>query len=143
MKSRLVSWFVGSAVMLGSTAMALSIQPMAQAQMPMMQTVLENLELTEAQQQQVSEIRQSTRSQIGDILTPEQRSQLQAVVLEGADLQEGVAAMNITEQQREDIRGIVQSARGDLQGLLTDEQRSTLRQTLRAQWRQSGWGNRQ
>ncbi|MEO1388204.1 MAG: hypothetical protein AAFV85_12640 [Cyanobacteria bacterium J06634_6] len=137
MKLKLTSFLAGGAIALCSIVPAISFPSSAHAQLPVAQTILEDLDLSENQQQQLSSLRQSTRSQVQSVLTPEQQSYAQAIILEGADFRESVEKMNITSQQREDLRSIFQSAREDLQTILTPEQRSLLRQTIRAQWRQS------
>ncbi|NJM99181.1 MAG: hypothetical protein HC800_20415 [Phormidesmis sp. RL_2_1] len=152
---------VGTMLLLGSAATLITLQPAAKAQaakaqpaiaqpaiaqtstaqpaiaqLPVVQALLEDLALTEQQQQQLSSLRQSTRGQIETILTPEQKTQLLAIVVEGANIRETLAAMDITTEQRQEIRNVLQNSRADLQGILTPEQRTTLRQNVQAQWRE-------
>ncbi len=89
--------------------------------------ILEDLNLTETQQQQAEQIRQSSRSQIRSLMTPEQIALLES--FEGED-REALRAlqdqMDLSESQREQIGEILRASAEDLRGLLTAEQIATL-----------------
>ncbi|MBP0020727.1 MAG: Spy/CpxP family protein refolding chaperone [Cyanobacteria bacterium SBLK] len=84
------------------------------------QELVSALGLTEAQQSQLSELREDMRSQMDNILTSEQKAAMQNARSEGR--RPGRGTLNLTEDQREQMRSIRQDFRADLEGILTDEQ---------------------
>lgn len=96
------------------------------------------LNLTDAQKQQAKAIRQETRSKIiSEVLTPEQRNQLNAAQGQRG----GWRSLNLTESQRTEIRNRMRAANERVEReVLTEAQRSQLQQK-RSQMRQMR-GNR-
>jgi Spy/CpxP family protein refolding chaperone len=102
-----------------------------------------NLNLTEAQKAQLKQIRESARSQIDAILTPEQKAQLDAAKQQrqqrqpgeqGQSRQQGQkprgkwAALNLTADQKARIQAVRQDAKQKMNAVLTAEQRQQLEQ---------------
>lgn len=98
------------------------------------------LNLTEAQKAQLKQIRQSTRSQMDAILTPEQKAQLNAAKQQRQQRQSGEqrqpgqkprdkwAALNLTADQKARIQAVRQDAKQKMDAVLTAEQRQQLEQ---------------
>jgi Spy/CpxP family protein refolding chaperone len=93
---------------------------------------LSGLDLTAQQQTQLTELRQQTRAEVEQILTPEQREQFKTVQLEMQNLRSAIAALNLTPQQKDQIRQILFSARTEFSSILTPEQRQQLRGSIRS-----------
>lgn len=88
------------------------------------------LNLTDAQKAEMKKIRQSTRQQIDNILTAEQKETLRT-----ARQQRQKPNLNLTEDQKAKIKAVRQDAKSRMEALLTAEQKQKL-QELRSQWRQ-------
>ncbi len=101
-----------------------------------------NLNLTDDQKAQLKQIRESSRSQIDAILTPEQKTQLEAAKQQRQAGQQGQkprgmwAALNLTADQKAQIKAIRQDAKQKMDAVLTAEQRQQLEQA-RQQKRQN------
>lgn len=93
---------------------------------------LAGLELTQQQQTQLTQLRQQTRTQVESILTPQQREQFKATLIEKKSLQSAIAALNLTPQQTDQLRQVLQSARTQVSSILTPEQQQQLRQKIRS-----------
>ncbi len=105
------------------------------------------LNLTEAQREQMRQIRDWTRSQIDQVLTADQKQQLQAAREQNKQqLQQGqrpgkgqgqgrqkLNTLNLTDAQKERIRAIRQEARQRQEALLTPEQRQQA-ESQRQEW---------
>lgn len=90
--------------------------------------ILEALDLTEDQQDEVQNVLQDLHGDMDEILTDEQQQQFQEAYRERRDFREAAAEIdNLTEDQKAEIRTATQDSREALDGLLTDEQRSDLR----------------
>ncbi|MDA0267801.1 MAG: hypothetical protein O3A14_12785 [Cyanobacteria bacterium] len=93
--------------------------------------LLQELELSDDQQDAVQEIFQDFRSDLGDILTDEQQAQFRAVYQELQDVQAAALAIdNLTDSQKEELREALQDIQSDLSEVLTDEQIAELREIL-------------
>lgn len=93
--------------------------------------IIEELDLTEDQREQVQAIFQDFRNEMDGILTDEQQEQFQEVYRELRDVREAAASIeNLTDAQREDIRALRQATRQDLNEVLTEEQRSEVRSII-------------
>ncbi|MBW4690509.1 MAG: hypothetical protein KME27_01945 [Lyngbya sp. HA4199-MV5] len=96
-----------------------------------------NLNLTDEQKAQLKQIRESTRSQIDAVLTPEQKAQLAAAKQQRQEGQPGQrakkargvwASLNLTADQKTKIQAIRQDAKQQMDTVLTPEQRQQLEQ---------------
>lgn len=96
-----------------------------------------NLNLTADQKAQLKQIRESTRSQIEAVLTPEQKAQIAAAKQQRQPGQPGQrvkkargmwASLNLTDDQKAKIRAIRQEAKQQMDKVLTPEQRQQLEQ---------------
>lgn len=137
MKHQLTTAFIGltaaALVFMPTTAYAQQpsqAQPIAEQR----QELIETLNLTEQQQNEIAAIRADTRSQIETVLTPEQKQALWDGVNQQQSLQDILASLNISPEQRSQIVAILQSSREQFRATLTDEQRQQLRQELRARF---------
>ncbi|MBD2183312.1 hypothetical protein H6S82_20160 [Planktothrix sp. FACHB-1355] len=105
------------------------------------------LNLTPEQQAQMRQIRQSTRTQIENILTPEQRNQWNAAMEQmrtnrgqrgqrgqsgqgdrGSQLGQMLSALNLTPEQKAQIQRISQESKQKMDAILTPEQRQQMQQ---------------
>lgn len=106
------------------------------------------LNLTDAQQQQMRQIKQETRAQIEAVLTPEQRAQMETMkqnrqgqngqrqARQGQGRRGGMmASLNLTPEQEASIKQIMESQKARMDQVLTPEQRQQLEQ-MRSQWQQ-------
>jgi periplasmic protein CpxP/Spy len=88
----------------------------------------EKLGLTEAQRNQISEIRKQGRSEIiNNVLTAEQRTQLENAT-QGGKQDRGFRQLNLTDDQKNQIKLIMESKKQQIDGILTPEQRQKLEQ---------------
>jgi Spy/CpxP family protein refolding chaperone len=95
-------------------------------------SMLEELELTDEQQEQVQDIFQDLRGDIDDILTDEQQAQFREAYQEAQDFRTAAAAIdNLTNDQKAQIRAAMQASRGEISEVLTEDQRAELRAALR------------
>jgi Spy/CpxP family protein refolding chaperone len=94
-----------------------------------------DLNLTQAQKDQMAAIRKDTRSQIDAILTPDQRDKFKAAMESRQGRRNAIASMNLSEDQKTQLRTIRESAKSKMQAVLTDQQRQQLQQKIQ-QWRQ-------
>lgn len=92
----------------------------------------QKLNLTPEQQSQMARIRQSTRQQIDNILTAEQKAKLQAAQQNRSNRREAFRTLNLTTEQRTQMRTILQSSRQQMDAILTPEQRQQLQQMRRS-----------
>lgn len=98
-----------------------------------------NLNLTEAQREQMQQIREQTKAQIEQILTPEQRATLQASQQNGGKKRGAFKDLNLSDAQKQQMRQIKQSSMQRMQAILTPEQRATLQQKkqgMQQRWQQ-------
>ncbi|MBD2665952.1 hypothetical protein B6N60_02638 [Richelia sinica FACHB-800] len=105
------------------------------------------LGLTDAQKAKIKEIRLNTRTQIENVLTPEQKEKLKAAYqarreqgqgtgqrLGKRQRQGGLASLNLTDDQKAKIRQIRESSKQQIEAVLTPEQQAQLRQ-LQENWK--------
>jgi len=84
------------------------------------------LNLSQQQQDQIAQIRSSTRSQIQQVLTSEQQNQLQATIQAGQKPRAAFQSLNLSDQQKNQIKQLWQSARQQMKAVLTPEQRQQI-----------------
>ncbi|MEB3180449.1 MAG: P pilus assembly/Cpx signaling pathway, periplasmic inhibitor/zinc-resistance associated protein [Nostocaceae cyanobacterium] len=101
----------------------------------------ERLNLTQAQKDQLKQIRENTRSQIDTVLTEEQRQKLQAAKQAGGRRRGVWASLNLTQEQKDQIKAIRQSAKEQMKNVLTAEQQAQLEQMMKN--RRGRWQKRQ
>ncbi len=104
------------------------------------QQLIETLDLTEAQQAQLQELRQSMRSQYQGTLTDEQRATLRSAIANGENPRAAMRSLNLTNAQRQQLQAARQTFRQGMQSILTQEQQQQLRQMMQAQRGQRGQG---
>lgn len=138
MKSRLFAGVAGVLVIISSfPAFVANAQAQPQQSLTQMFPALAGIQLTPEQVTQLEQLRGQTRTQVMNILTPEQQIQLQATMAQAKELRSAVSAMNLSQQQRSQLQGIFQSVRSQLNAILTPEQQRQLMQNIPAR-RQRG-----
>jgi len=93
------------------------------------------LNLTQQQQDQMAQIKSSTKAQINQVLTTDQQNQLQASIQAGQKRWEAFKSLNLSDNQKNQIRQIMQSSRQQMDAVLTPEQRQQMQARIQ-QWRQ-------
>ncbi|MGB0560801.1 MAG: Spy/CpxP family protein refolding chaperone [Spirulinaceae cyanobacterium] len=88
----------------------------------------EELGLTEAQRSQMQALREDTRSQIQAILTPAQRTEVEAAIANGENPRRAMRNLDLSEDQRAQMREVKESQRAQMQNILTPEQLAQLEQ---------------
>lgn len=133
MTSRLVAVLSGALILISPFP---TVMAHAQTQ-PLTQTfpALSGIQLTPEQTAQLQQLQTQTRTQVMNVLTPEQQSQLQTTIAEAKELRSALNSMNLTQQQRSQLQSIFQSVRSQLNTILTPEQRRQLMQNLPARRR--------
>lgn len=91
-----------------------------------LERMAEKLSLTDSQKNQIEQIFTSTRSQIQNVLTPEQREQLQTVKQRGMKNRGVFRSLNLSEEQKQQIKNIRQNNRQQISQILSPEQRKTM-----------------
>lgn len=133
MKRFLYLGFIGLAATATVMAAPFTLETASAQDFPLLQ----ELELSDEQREQVEDIFQDLRSDFDDILTDDQQDQLWAVYQELQDVRAAVAAIdNLTDSQKEDIREALQASQAELREVLTEEQLAELR-SLRQEHRQN------
>ncbi len=89
--------------------------------------VWKELNLTDAQKQQLKTIRENSRQQIESILTDEQRTKLESADRSG-DRKEVMKSLNLTDAQKQQMRDIRKKSHEQILAILTPEQRSKFEQ---------------
>ncbi|MEM8545405.1 MAG: Spy/CpxP family protein refolding chaperone [Cyanobacteria bacterium P01_H01_bin.119] len=92
--------------------------------------ILEQLDLTEAQQAELEAIRSNTRSQIEAVLTDEQQQQVAAAIESGGESRDALQSIELTDAQQQEIRSIMEGSREQMSQVLTDEQRQQLQESF-------------
>lgn len=106
-----------------------------------MQRGLRQLNLSDTQKAQMKQVREETKAQIEQVLTPEQRTQMQALKQSGGKKRGAMSSLNLSETQKQQIRQIRESSQQKIQAILTNDQRALLQQQ-RQNWQQRRQQNR-
>lgn len=141
--------FIAGAIAIGLTAIPFAVQaqtafssPLLIAQAPPNKGPWQKLNLTDAQKNQLKQIRESTRAQIDEVLTAEQKAQMEKFKAErqaqrgqgqrpqqrGERGKKGFAALNLSEDQKAQIKKIMESSKAQTQAVFTPEQREQMKQ---------------
>ncbi|MEL6166341.1 MAG: hypothetical protein AAFR37_22225, partial [Cyanobacteria bacterium J06628_3] len=67
--------------------------------------------LTQAQRNQIEEVRDNARSQVESVLTPQQEVEFQSAVENGRKMRSAVANLNLSQEQQTQIDEIMQVAK--------------------------------
>ncbi|ACK73141.1 conserved hypothetical protein [Gloeothece citriformis PCC 7424] len=86
------------------------------------------LDLTPEQIEQLREIRESTRTQIENILTQEQKNQLRTAKERGENRLQVWSSLNLTPQQQTQIQNIREDSQQKMEAILTPQQLQQLQQ---------------
>ncbi|MBD2327055.1 hypothetical protein [Alkalinema sp. FACHB-956] len=90
----------------------------------------QELNLSQQQIDQIKQIRQSTRSQIEALLTPEQKAQIKAAAGNRQGRRGGMKAANLTDAQKAQMKEIMKASREKMKQVLTPEQQAKLQQKM-------------
>ena len=96
-----------------------------------------NLQLSQQQINTINEIRSITRTQIQNVLTPQQRQKIQYDLQMGKNPQQVFASIRFTQQQQYQLRNIMIYSQRQMESVLTPAQQRKL-----SQWRASRQSNR-
>jgi protein CpxP len=134
---------VGAAT-LPSLALAQSTTPNRTEKMKPRDGVWQKLNLTEAQKTQMKAIRESAMARRQNVLTAEQRAQVEQMRQSGNRDGWGKKALNLTEAQKQQMRAIHEDSKKQMDNVLTAEQKAQLqahreqRQSMRESRRSGG-----
>jgi len=92
------------------------------------------LGLSDSQTEQIKQIHSSTREQIQQIITPEQKQAFKTAMQNHQGFKAARQAMNLTDEQKSQLKQVWQSSHDQIQAILTPSQQTQLEQ-LRQQWR--------
>ena len=123
----------GQSVQKAIASLNLSVEQKAQLQQVMAASGLPNLSqfnLTQTQKVQLQQVSAQVQTQVGQILTTEQRQQFKASLVQGSSLQGAIASLNLSSEQKSQLHQVMQSTRPQLNQILTAEQKQQLRQSL-------------
>lgn len=112
-------------VFLGAPVLPAFSQSMPDA-MPKMERLGKNLNLSAEQKAKMQQIRESSRSKIEAVLTPEQRAQWTTIQQQRQQRRQAMTDLNLTDDQKARIRAIRQEAKQEMETVLTNEQRQKL-----------------
>lgn len=115
----------------GVSAAIVSFSPMA-ASAEGFRNRFSELNLTPQQQAEIEQIQENAKSQMQNLLTPEQRQQFETLRQQGRQKGKGLRQMNLSAEQREQMRSLRQSSREQIRNVLTPEQQDQLRQKMEA-----------
>ncbi len=132
-----IQWFAGAAGLVAIAAAAYSLLPV-QAQMgdPMREggrfgegpgQMLEQLNLTGAQQAQLQSIRDDAKAQMLNVLNETQRAELEAALADGEPLPRAIRDLDLTDEQRQQLRAIHDASHETARDVFTEEQREQMR----------------
>lgn len=158
MKLKLMPLLIGAATLTGSvaaiafplaaTGFAATTQTNSQAQLvAQAQTPTQGkwkghkdrfaaLNLSQAQKDQISQIRKDSHAQMKGIITADQQAKYKAAIASGQDRRAAKAAMNITADQKAQMKAIKTATKAKIQAVLTDAQRQQLQQMSPARTQQ-------
>lgn len=84
------------------------------------------LNLTDAQKAEMQKIKQSARTQMRDVLTPEQLQKLEAAKASGQKKRGVWRSLNLTDAQKAELKAIRENKKAQFKAILTDEQKAQL-----------------
>jgi periplasmic protein CpxP/Spy len=89
---------------------------------------LQRLGLSDSQKAQIEEIRSSTRSQVEEVITVEQREQFKNGVKNGQGLPAAMLSMKLTPEQQTQLQEILESSKTKFESVLTLKQKQKVTQ---------------
>ncbi|MEA5596314.1 hypothetical protein [Rivularia sp. UHCC 0363] len=84
------------------------------------------LKLSQQQINKINQIRSSTRDKIQNVLTKEQRQQIQSDLQAGKQPQQVFASIQFTKQQEAQLQTIMVGSQKEMEGVLDAQQKKTL-----------------
>jgi Spy/CpxP family protein refolding chaperone len=96
--------------------------------------VLEELDLTDAQQTELNQIREASRAEMAAVLTDEQRAAFQSGLAAGEPMPAVLRSLDLSDDQRATLRTIVEDGLAEARDVLTPEQQAQIDE-LRESWR--------
>jgi len=128
MKRNGLVWVLSAALAMGTALPVLAQPAVRPAPTGEVRGKWAALNLTEAQKEQMQQLRAKHRQQMQALLTPDQRSELEAARAEGRRPNK----LNLSEAQKDQMRSLRAQHREEMLAVLTPDQQATW-QTLRAQ----------
>ncbi len=94
--------------------------------------ILSGVQLTTQQKIQVVELGSQAQSQIGNIVTSEQRNRFRTALAQGSGFVEAIAAMKVTPEQQTQLQGVFRSTQTQLISIFTPAQRQRILENVRS-----------
>jgi Trypsin-like peptidase domain len=94
---------------------------------------LPNIKLSAKQQQDIEKIRTKVRTQVKNVMTPQQIQQIEAAMKAGQNPRDAFSNVKFTAQQQQSLRQIMLSSQKEMEGVLTNEQKQQLQQYRQSQ----------
>jgi hypothetical protein len=104
----------------------------AQSSLTQMFPILQGISLTPQQTTQIEALRDQMLPQLFQLLTPVQKTQLQAELATGKGLRASVLSLNLSMPQRLKMMPLLQGMQSQVTQILTPAQQQQARQNLRA-----------
>lgn len=143
-----IQWYAGAVGLVAIAAAVYSLSPVRAQLGDQMREggrfgeeraqMLEQLDLTEDQQDQLQSIRDDAQTQMLNVLTEAQRTDLEAALEAGEPLPRAVRDLDLSDEQRQQLREIHEASHEAARNVFTDEQR----EQLRAMMPERGFGGR-
>jgi periplasmic protein CpxP/Spy len=132
MKHQLLSLLTGAITLSFTAIPSLAQVPLVQSQPEQIQKQRKfaGVELTEIQRTQLNEIHRNARSQLEEVLTSEQRRQLESSRESGNQGRTAFTDMNLSLEQKEQIQSIMRSTKTRTDAILTPEQRQQVQRNM-------------
>ncbi|MDB9315306.1 Spy/CpxP family protein refolding chaperone [Spirulina sp. CS-785/01] len=96
------------------------------------QELITELDLTQEQQDEMTAIRESTRSQLESLLTEEQQDTLRTAFEEGPGGRQAMRSLDLSPDQRDQVRSIMRASRDQMREVLTEEQQEQMRELMQS-----------
>lgn len=113
----------------------IAVVPMAQAQpaqMVQLFPALAEVKLTDSQRSQLEQLRLQTRSQINEIVSPQQQQSFLGSLQSGKGLKSSIVEANLSESQRTQVGSILRESRQQASQVLTIPQRRQILNNIRS-----------
>jgi periplasmic protein CpxP/Spy len=153
MKRQILSLIAGATLIMAPLATGMMSPASAQGmggRSGMPERLAKELNLSETQKTQLKALKEKTKSQIEGVLTPEQKTKLQAerqqrlAKVKSGEVKRGehkrgeghgmFKSLNLSDGQKAQIKSIMKASRTEMENILTEAQKAQLKQK-KAQWK--------
>jgi hypothetical protein len=121
-----------SGLVVSGLAVTVPMVSYAQSSLTQMFPILQGISLTSQQTTQIEALRDQMLPQLFQVLTPVQKTQLQAELATGKGLRASVLLLNLSMPQRLKMMPLLQGMQSQVTQILTPAQQQQARQNLRA-----------